>query len=393
VWLLLFTLAGLLGIGFGAGLALFAPRGEFAEYRYHLWRWQAETLAPTAARLAGLGPAPDTPGEIAAVRQYFALTSRLRAELASETPDPRLIEVLENERATYENDVERFISRAITEVVQTAGLQRPLPLFRSIAITWPPVAFELTSPPHLLVISPRDRIERQSTKLLQPGLTLAAIERVEARADTDEAVSLVVSIGGLAAYPAIVRDDRAYTTILETTAHEWVHHYLAFYPLGRQWSTGAEAEALNETVANIAGREIARLVMLRYPIQFPPGEDGRAPPPDRHPEIDFHAEMRALRLAVDDLLAQGRVTEAEQLMEQTRRHLVANGISIRRINQAHFAFYGAYADRPDAVDPIGPLFEAVWKQTGDVGEFLRVSREVTSRAQLEQLVATFEARP
>lgn len=392
-WLLAFTLAGVLGIVIGLGIALFAPRGEFAGERYHLWRWQAETFVPTLARIAGIGPEPAEAAGDEAVRRYFALTSQLRAEAARPNPDLALIAALENERAACENDVERFISSALTEVIATAGLKRQLPLFTGVEITWPPVAFELTSPPRLLVRSPRDRIERAGDTLLQPGLTLADIERIEAQADTADSVSIVVSLGGLAAYPAIVRDDRTYASVLETAAHEWVHHYLAFYPLGQQWGKGGDAEVLNETVASIAGRELARLVMLRYPIDFPPGEDGSAPPADRNPQVDFSAEMRSLRLAVDDLLAQGRVAEAEQLMEQKRQELAANGIVIRKINQAYFAFYGTYADSPQSSNPIGPLFETLWAKTSDVGEFLRLARGITSREQLEQLVAAFGGPP
>lgn len=392
-WLLAFTLAGLLGIILGAALTLFAPRGEFATYRYHLWRWEAETVVPTLAHITGLGPSPAQAANEYAVLQYFAITTRIRAETAREQPDLQLITTLENERAIYENDVERFISAGIASVVATADLQRPLPLFNNIQTTWPPVAFELTSPPRLLVRSPRNRIERLGDTLLQPGLTLAEIERIEARADSPTTVSLVVSLGGLAAYPAIVRDDRSYPAILETAAHEWVHHYLAFYPLGQQWGKGGDAEALNETVASIAGREIARLVMLRHPLPFPPGQDGSGPPSNRNPAIDFDAEMRSLRLAVDDLLAQGRIAQAEQLMEEKRRYLAENGITIRKINQAYFAFYGTYADSPQSSNPIGPLMETLWQRTGDIGKFLRIARDITSRQELEAALATLEPAP
>ncbi len=392
-WLLLLTAAALLGILLGGALALFSPRGELAEHRYQLWRWQAETLVPTLASIAGIGPRPASAENLEAVRRYFQLTSALRAELASPEPDPALIRALEDERATYENDVERFLERTITEVVQSAGLQRPLPLFTGIHVTWPPVAVELTSPPRLLVRSPRDRIERIGDTLLKPGLTLEEVEQIEARTENATTSTIVVSLGGLAAYPAIVRDDRTYAAVLETAAHEWVHHYLAFYPLGLQWGKGGDAEVLNETVASIAGREIARLVMLRHPIDFPPGEDGSGPPSNRDPALDFNAEMRALRLAVDDLLARGHVAEAEQLMEQKRRELADRGVSIRKINQAYFAFYGTYADSPQSSNPIGPLFDTLWQHTGDIGTFLRLARDITTRQQLEELVRSLEAAP
>lgn len=392
-WVLLLGAAALAGIVIGALAALFVPRGPFGQYRYELWRWQAETLVPTIVNVAGLREPPPPGAAAESVQRYFALTSRIRAEESAASPDLNLIAALENERAGYENDVERFLEHAISTVVADAGLQRELPLFRSIALTWPPVAFELTSPPRLLVRSPRDRIERIGDTLLKPGLTLDQIEEIERSVDSAETVSLVVSLGGLAAYPAIVRDDRTYASIVETAAHEWVHHYLAFYPLGQQWGKGGEAHTLNETAASIAGREIARLVLERYPIELPPGADGSAPAANRNPNFDFTAEMRSLRIQVDDLLARAQVAAAEQLMEDARRRFAENGIVIRKINQAYFAFYGTYADSPQSSDPIGPLSEQLWERTGDVGQFLRLMREVRTRADLERLVAALESAP
>ena len=97
---------------------------------------------------------------------------------------------------------------------------------------WPAVDIELTNPPQVLVRSPREEIRSAGYTLLQPDLTLDAIERIEARTDDEDTVSVVLPIGGLAVYPAIIREDRSYYSILRTAAHEWVHFYLAFYPLG-----------------------------------------------------------------------------------------------------------------------------------------------------------------
>ena len=234
---------------------------------------------------------------------------------AAADPDEVAIEALTNERATFENDVERLLERYIDEAVDSVGLERGLPLFNAVRITWPPVDFELTNPPQLLVRSPRDEIKRDGDTLLKNDLTLRDIERLEAKTTDEDTVSIVVSIGGLAAYPAIVRDDRAFDSVLETASHEWVHHYLAFFPLGEQWGNGGDAETLNETTASIAGREIANLVRLNHPIVLAEGADGRAPARPA-PTVDFGAEMRALRLTVDDLLKQGNVTGAERAMER-----------------------------------------------------------------------------
>lgn len=388
-WAIVGTGTGLAGIVLGLLMSVLMVRGPVARHEYHLWQWQAETLLGTVFSLAGIGSGPGEAGGEEALAAYFRLTSQIRAASESGDPDLRLIETLENERATYENDVERTIEGRIGEVIAEAGLERSLPIFKGVDVTWPPVNIELTSPPRLLVRSPRNRIERSGDTLLENDLSLRDIQRIEEETDSAGVVSLVISIGGLAAYPAIVRDDRTYWSILETSAHEWVHHYLAFYPLGEQWGNGGDAETLNETTAELAGREIANLVHARYPQEFAEGEDGRAP---ERPavEIDFNREMRELRVAVDALLAEGEIEEAESLMEEKRVYLNENGITIRKLNQAYFAFYGTYADSPQSSNPIGPKVNRVWELTGDVGAFLAVMRDVTSVEDLDRALAVLE---
>ena len=383
--------AALMGVVLGVVASLFWPGGPVGGYEYHLWKWQADTFTSTVFARVGIGPNPDQTRGDEALVQYFGLTSRIRAETELETPDLALLDVLENERATYENDVERLIERQLSGVIAGNGhLQRNLPLFRDVSFTWPPVEFELTAPPRLLVRSPRDRIERVGDTLLKTDLSLSDIEEIEDRVDSDDTVSLVISIGGLAAYPAIIRDDRTYNSVLETAAHEWVHHYLAFFPLGEQWGKGGDAETLNETTANVAGRELAFLVRQAHPVEFPDELDGRAPARPAA-EIDFNAEMRALRLEVDELLGGGDVNEAERVMEEKRLWFNANGIAIRKINQAYFAFYGTYADNPASSNPIGPKVDRVWELTGDVGVFLSFMRDVTNVDDLDSVLSQLEA--
>jgi hypothetical protein len=381
------TVVGLLG---GLAWNLFVNRGPLASEEYHLWRWQADTVVGAAFKLAGIGPNPEGEARNEALQAYFGLTSRLRREEEQPEPDAALIETLTNERAAYENDVERIVEGFVADAVREAGLQHRLPLFDGVSIAWPPVEIELTNPPQLLVRSPRDRIKRDGDTLLKNDLTLSQIEDIEARTENDETAALVVSIGGIAAYPAIVRDDRSYDSLLETTAHEWVHHYLAFYPLGQRWGSGGDAEALNETTANIAGRELAVIARRLHPVELPEDGDGRAPARPGS-TIDFTADMRALRLDVDRLLAEGKIAEAEQLMEERRLYFWENGIFIRKINQAYFAFYGTYADTPASSNPIGPKIERVWDLTGDVGVFLKGMREVETAGELDELLGRLEA--
>ncbi|MCC6381479.1 MAG: hypothetical protein IT304_03175 [Dehalococcoidia bacterium] len=387
---LVVTCAALVGILIGVAYTAFAARGPLAGQEYHLWRWEADHLLDNVFARLGIGPDPnDAQGE-AAVRQYFRLTTEIRAAEAADPPNLQLIETLSNERANYGNDVEQLIERYINEAVRKEGLQRSLPLFGDVRFTWPPVDFELTSPPQVLVRSPRNVIRREGDSLLKPGLTLRDVERIEAVTSNADTVTLVVPIGGLAAYPAMVQDDRSYDAILDTASHEWAHHYLAFFPLGEQWGKGGDAETLNETTANVFGRELASLIRTAHPITLPADANGAAPagPPVT---VDFGKEMRQLRLDVDHLLSEGRIDQAEQLMEEKRKYLEAHGITIRKLNQAYFAFYGTYADTPASSNPIGPKIERVWELTQDVGSFMRVMREVTSTAALDRALAALEA--
>ena len=384
-WALTVITAALVGLLLGAALSLALARGPLAKYEYHLWRWEAEHLAGSAFALVGIGPDPGEVEAEEALRAYFGLTSRIRAELESEEPDHALVEALMSERSLYEKDVERVVRGYVDEAIREAGLQRGLPLFRDVRLTWPPVDFRLTGPPRVLVRSPRNEIRRLGDTLLRSDLTFAEIEDIEQRVDDEDTVSVVVTIGGLAAYPAIILDNRSYRSMLEVVAHEWTHHYLAFYPLGMKWGSGGEMTTLNESVADVVGRELARMIDERHPIEFKEGMDGRAPPAEP-PTIDFRQVMHNLRLRVDALLAEGKVAEAEALMEQTRQHLAEDGIYIRKINQAYFAFYGSYGESPASSSPVGPMVDELWARTQDVGLFLALVREVTSLEELERLL-------
>lgn len=383
-WLAL-GLIGAIALGLALGLAIGVFWNRDGD-GYSLWRWEAGRIVP--ALLAGGAPDADVGAE--RIAAYFRLTSAIRAERAAPAPDEALIEALASERALLENDVERIVEGYVADAARAAGLTRPLPLFAGVETLWPPVRIELANPPQLLVRSPRDRIERAGDTLLRPDLGMDEIAAIEARADDADTVSVVVGIGGIAAWPAIIREDRSYDGVLRLAAHEWIHHYLAFYPLGLAWGRG-DGVTLNETVANVAERELARIARALHPVALPPDADGRPPPRER--TLDFRTELRALRLEVDALLADGRVAEAEALMEERRLHLAAHGIVIRKINQAYFAFYGSYADLPQSSDPIGPKVARVWEETGELGRFLALMREVRNVPDLDALLARLGVDP
>ena len=86
--------------------------------------------------------------------------------------------------------------------------------------------------------------------------------------------------------------------------------------------------------------------------------------------FEFGREMRATRLRVDDLLADGRIEEAESYMEERRRVFVENGYHLRKINQAYFAFAGTYAEQPESSNPVGEGMRLLRSAAPDLRTFI-----------------------
>ena len=216
------------------------------------------------------------------------------------------------------------------------------------------------------------------------AMSLAAIIAKEQAVERDgELSALVEQIAGAATYPSVVAPDGDYLDLVETIAHEWVHQYLYFKPLGVRVVESEELRTLNETVANIAGRDLAMLVVARFPLPA-----GAAATPGPGSSIDVGAVLRQLRLDVGELLGQGDIDEAERLMEQRRRELAAQGVVYRRINQAFFAFRSVYADDPASIDPIGEQVQTLREREGSVGAFLRAAEGLTSAEELDELLTS-----
>ena len=70
-------------------------------------------------------------------------------------------------------------------------------------------------------------------------------------------------------------------------------------------------------------------------------------------------------------------------MEAQRRILVENGYTIRKLNQAYFAFHGSYAVGPAATDPIGGKLRLLRKQAGSLAEFLHTVMQFDEPADLD----------
>lgn len=328
--------------------------------------------------------------------KYFLLVAELR-RLEEEEPGSPDIPRLEAERADSENRVEDILEGRITAILEDEALAMAPPIFSDLGVVFPPADFELESPTRVLAVSPRDRIELDHDYLLTPGLSqetaLAIEEDVEADNTGKEGVSaIVIATGGVATYPSVVSFRMPSASLIDTVFHEWVHQYLAFFPLGSNYYSGSKLRTINESVASLAGRELAELYFERYgELQAPapsatPAAASPSPTPQAE-EFDFTAEMRALRVEVEEMLADGLVTEAEALMVEKRDEFEAKGRYIRRLNQAYFAFYGFYGDSPASVDPIGPKVETLLEAAGSVGEFVRLASTIDSEAGLDRLLA------
>jgi hypothetical protein len=259
----------------------------------------------------------------------------------------------------------------------------------------PPVSVHFTPLPALLIVSPRDRIERIFSLGLRHGLDAAQREAIEEHVDVSQDVSsLVTNIGGLSAYPAMLLESSSLNWMADVAAHEWTHHYLTPLPLGWNYGAAPETRTINETVASIMGEEAGRLMVARYYPELLPPEpeepeepEEEAPPPEA-PAFDYRAEMRETRIRVDELLAEGKIEEAEAYMEERRQEFVAHNYHIRKLNQAYFAFHGAYADQPGAAgaDPIGPAVQELRARSPDLYTFVARIAHVTTLAELEAML-------
>ncbi len=311
-------------------------------------------------------------------------TGNKRGDLASLEAE---LDKLQEQRAALGEVVERIIGKQIREAWAQQGIFNPI---MRLKVSFPPLIFRLEKPPHLLVISPRDRIESMREITLQPSISLEETEAIEDEADKLGVSSLVAELGGFAAYPSFVTNDASLRFTLDAVAEEWLHQYLVFKPLGIRYLldlTGVarnyEIAIMNETLVGIVSKEIGALVYEKYYAEY---ESGAQQNQVAESEFDFNREMREIRRAVDQYLARGEIEQAEEFMEQKRQYLAAKGYYIRKLNQAYFAFHGAYADRPTSISPIGVELKELRRRSASLKDFLDTVAAMTSRQELREVL-------
>lgn len=265
----------------------------------------------------------------------------------------------------------------------------------------PPVLYRTSSTPLALIVSERSVIQQIANISVLPSLTLdEQIQLEDSVAGSLDVSTLVVPIGGVGVYPTMVMETTDLRWTLDTIAHEWIHNYLSLRPLGINYMTTPQVRTMNETTASIAGNEIGTYVLEKhYPELFTrrsapqlvsfretilPRNQAQDPP-----AFDFRAEMHETRVTADKLLAEGKIEEAEAYMEQRRQFLWENGYLLRKLNQAYFAFHGAYADVPGGAageDPVGPAVRALREQSDSLAEFINTIAWMTTFEELQEAI-------
>lgn len=290
---------------------------------------------------------------------------------------------------------EAILQEQVTQILKELG-------FTAAGQPIPNVWYHSTPLPMALIVSPRDRIEQTANISVDTYLTVDQQAQLESNVDKGlNASSLVVNIGGVGVYPTMVQRTTDLNWTISTIAHEWIHNYLTLRPLGLSYNETPELRTMNETTASIAGDEIGALVVERfYPERLvaSPSSLSLISAPSEHPTpgdlprppFDFRAQMHETRINVDALLAEGKVEEAEAYMEERRLIFLQNGYLLRKINQAYFAFNGAYADVPGGAageDPVGPAVRALREQSESLVDFVKTISWMWKFEQLQKAVS------
>ena len=278
-------------------------------------------------------------------------------------------------RARAEEAVEAELSSVLAELG-----------FKSrIGLIFPPVDLKFQEPPTLLIVSPRDELRVLGSVLLDSDLKGVERDAVEKHILREQNISAVVDdLAGLATYPTIVSDLFTTRTVMRTAAHEWLHAYFFFRPLGQNLRTTDAMFTMNETAADIAGRELGDLVFERIGGDLSVSASRYAPAEDRYP--DFTRVMRETRTRVEELLGEGKIEEAEQYMREQQWFLRLRGFNIRKLNQAYLAFRGRYAESPASVSPLGERLNELRELLPSVGDFIREISRVSSVAEFTALL-------
>jgi len=361
-------------------------------FEFDYIRWEIKAIWDKVLEISfGIAPHLTIEQQRYIVRDYFrllALSKDIEQNLNMLYSEPgtintKKISALEKDLSLIQKQL-KYQSMLAEPVIQNqlsfaiANLNIP-----SIATPFPPLLFQSTPLPKQLIISPKDVIRQEKSISLVPDISLDEMIALEELVEefTDYS-ALVVPIGGVGTYPTMIVQTNYLPNFLNTAAHEWIHNHLTFRPLGLRYGATPALRTMNETTANISGNEIMQETLrLFYPEYFeddpiiPDSLQANAPflPTQTEAGFNYSEVMYRTRIQVDELLAQGKIKEAEQFMEAQRQVFWENGYQIRKLNQAYFSFYGAYADTPFSAagrDPVGENVRLFRTQHADLASFI-----------------------
>ncbi|MCL5428538.1 MAG: hypothetical protein M1347_01885 [Chloroflexi bacterium] len=294
---------------------------------------------------------------------------------------------------------QRRQSAHLAESILQAQVQSILDEYRLTVIgqPLPPILFHSTPLPWALIASPRTAIAQIANISLETELGLE--DHIALEDEVSESLdlsTLVVPVGGIGTYPTMVAESSNLNWLAEVVSHEWAHNYLTLHPLGLLYLESPELQTMNETTANIVGKEISAALIARYYPELVPPEPLAsstlsAESPSAAPVFDFQKEMHGTRVHVDALLAEGKVEAAERYMEERRQLFWEQGYAIRKLNQAYFAFYGSYADvpiGPAGEDPVGAAVRELRARSSSLAEFVDRMSGLTSFDALRELLSS-----
>ena len=271
--------------------------------------------------------------------------------------------------------VEEFIESTLSTVISNQNIDL------IFGMQFPPVDIRLIDLPKLLVISPRNKIERIDDILIKPEIKFNDVSYIEKKILYEENLAaIVLDIGGIATYPSSIPNSRNLKEVFIISGHEWIHHYLFFTKLGQNMFNSEEMRILNETLASRVAEElwiyIDQYISENYDLHL--NDENYDDFNQNHDNLfNFKYEMNKTRIETELLLKDNKIIEAEKFMERRRQIFVENGYNIRKLNQAYFAFYSSYADSSASNTSIGDELDEFRKYYNSLESFILAIRSVS----------------
>ncbi len=251
---------------------------------------------------------------------------------------------------------------------------------------FPPVKFIIQSPPKLVIFSPRDKIKLEQTILLNPEVTYEQTIALEEILEVKTRKSVLVeTLGGLAVYLSIISNTDYVPYVLNTAAHEWIHHRLFISPLGRRYFSNGFMKELNESVAQLAGNELGNKALLAISwcseneVDLIKNDDASV----------SRMVLQNIRKEAETMLRSGEIREAEDYMEKQRLLLKREGYDICKLNQAYFAFHEMYGDSPASISDTYEHLVNIRAQVGDLKSFIEVVGSIKNENDFKELVLQY----